>query len=73
MPGFRLVKFDDWEALYRTDTGEKIDEGHSIRQEDLLKQINADCDVVWAEEAIEAKAMETGYVPENLSEYPEGV
>lgn len=72
MLGFKLVRFDDWEALYRTDTGEKVHEEHRIAPDLLLKLINADCDVAWAPEEIEAAAMESGVVPERLSDYPEG-
>lgn len=72
MNGFRLVRFDDWEALYDTSTGAKIIEGHRIDARDLLREINADCDVKSASPEFDSKTACDGYVPENLGEYPEG-
>jgi hypothetical protein len=68
--GFRLVRFDDWEALY-DDEGDKLLEGHTIPTEDLFREIGADCVVTYVSDAFCRASEQIGYVPETLAEYPD--
>lgn len=73
MTKFKMVRFDDWEALYHDDEkGEKITEGHRIDARDLAEATGLDLEIQWATGPFIETVEASGVVPDKLSDYPEG-
>lgn len=68
-PDYKMVSFDDWEALYCN--GEKVLEGHRISVEDILKEMEVACEFKCASGPFLEEVQASGYVPDSLGEYPE--
>ncbi len=71
MAKFMVVDFDDWVALYKD--GKKIMENHSLRLQDVLDEVEADVEYIFAdyETPLGDHIMSQGSPPETVAEVQE--